>query len=270
MAPIKFEEHIKDKLEQRIVMPSAEAWSKLSQQLDADDKRSKKASFWWFGIAASIAALVFVSIAYFGQQDETSIDDIIVKDEIKNVIEPKDEEKIIDNNETVIEDVVATENDEIFKEAETQIEAPKTVIKESANQVKTIQKIMLKPVTNDVAKIEKQAPQKTDNLELKKTSQDLLIPKTEVEFNSVAKVLQNAKSKNKNTVTDQQIDSLLKVANRELLIDKALKKSSNVVDADALLQDVEEAMGQSFRTRIYETLKDNYKKVKTAVAERNN
>ena len=97
MAPIKFEEQIKDKLEQRTVTPSIEAWSKLSEQLDADDKRSKKTSFWWFGIAASIAALVFVSISYFGQQDETSVDDILVKDEIKNVIQPKVEEKIIDS-----------------------------------------------------------------------------------------------------------------------------------------------------------------------------
>jgi len=270
MAPIKFEEQIKDKLEQRTVTPSAEAWSKLSEQLDADDKRNKKASFWWFGIAASIAALVFVSITYFNQQNETSIEDVIVQGEIKNVIKPKAEEKIIDNNETVTKDIVATKNDKDFKEVETHIEAPKTVIKEKANQAKTIRKIIPKSVTNDVARLEKQATQKAGDLQLKKAPQELMAPKLEVEFNSVAKVIQDVKPKNKSTVTNQQIDSLLKIANRELLIDKALKKSSNVVDADALLQDVEEAMGQSFRTRIYETLKDNYKKVKTAVAERNN
>ncbi|GGI55770.1 hypothetical protein [Winogradskyella haliclonae] len=270
MAPIKFEEQIKDKLEQRTVTPSAEAWSKLSEQLDADHKRSKKASFWWFGIAASIAALIFVSISYFGQQDETSIDNSIVKDEIKNIIQPKAEEKVIDINKTVTEDIVAIEKDDAIKEVETQTEAPKTVIKKNVNQVKTINKVILKSVTNDVAKVEKQVPQRTDNLELKKTPQELMTPKLEVELNSVASVMQEVKSKNKNTVTDQQIDSLLKVANRELLIDKAVKKSSNIVNADALLQDVEEAMGESFRTRIYETLKDNYKKVKTAVAQRNN
>ncbi|WP_299117621.1 hypothetical protein [uncultured Winogradskyella sp.] len=270
MAPIKFEEQIKDKLEQRTVTPSAEAWSKLSEQLDADDKRSKKASFWWFGIAASIAALVFVSISYFGQQDETSIDNTIVEDKIKNAIQPKAEEKIIDTDKTVTEDIVATEKDNTIKGVETQTEAPKTVIKEKVNQVKTINKVIPKSVTNDMAKVEKQAPQRTDNLELIKTPQDLMTPKLKVELNSVASVIQEVKSKNKSTVTDQQIDSLLKVANRELLMDKAIKKSSNVVNADALLQDVEEAMGQSFRTRIYETLKDNYKKVRTAVAERNN
>lgn len=267
MAPIKFEEQIKDKLEQRTVTPSVKAWSKLSEQLDAHDKRSKKVSFWWFGIAASIAVLVFVSISYFGQKDETSINDIIVKDDIKKVIQPKVDESDIHTNETVTEDIVATEK-EAIKVIETQNESPRTVIKRKINQDKITEKITSKPVTNTVAKLENQAAKKTDNLELKNTVQDLVTP--ELELNSVVSVIKEVKSKEKDIVTDQQIDSLLKAANRELLLDKAIKKSSNIVNAEALLQDVEEVMGQSFRTRIYEALKDNYKKVRTAVADRNN
>ena len=71
------------------------------------------------------------------------------------------------------------------------------------------------------------------------------------------------------TVTDREVDSLLKVASKELLKDKLAKESSRTVDAKLLLEDVEDEMGQSFRTKVYEVLKDGYKTVKTAVAQRN-
>ncbi|MBT8244244.1 MAG: hypothetical protein HKP48_09295 [Winogradskyella sp.] len=272
MAPIKFEEQIMEKLEQRTVNPSADAWSKLSERLDADDKRSKKPSFWWFGIAASIAALVFVSIAYFDQEDEeTSIDTIIVQDEIKDVISQNPEDEAINANDALEkEEKLASKKEETFKGFETQTEASKTLIKQKANQFKKDENVSSKPITNDVASSEQPKLPKTNKIELEKTLQDLVTPKLEEEFNSVATVIENAKTKRKNTVTDQQIDSLLKIANRELLLDKTLKKSTYVVDADALLQDVEEDIGQSFKTRIYKVLKDNYNKVKTAVAQRNN
>ena len=34
MAPIKFEENLRDKLEERSLQPSANSWSKLSDRLD--------------------------------------------------------------------------------------------------------------------------------------------------------------------------------------------------------------------------------------------
>ncbi|MBD11037.1 MAG: hypothetical protein CMC68_09920 [Flavobacteriaceae bacterium] len=73
----------------------------------------------------------------------------------------------------------------------------------------------------------------------------------------------------KTTVTDREVDSLLKVANKELFKDKLQKEASRTVDAKSLLEDVEDEMGQSFRTKVYEVLKDGYQTVKTAVAQRN-
>ena len=256
MAPIKFEEQIKDKLEKRTVTPSADAWSKLSQQLDADEKRNKKSSFWWFGIAASIAALVFVSISYFGEQDSTNQDSIIVEDKIEDIISPKAEVKILNLNQTPQkETVVATKEIEEKKLLDSKTEVKKPV------QINTL---------NALAKSKNQELPKASSVILLDKSEDLIIPKPEVEFNAVADVLQDLKPKSKNTVTDQQVDSLLKLANRELLMEKTIKKGTNIVDANKLLQDVEEDMGQSFRTRIYETLKNGYKEVKQAVVQRNN
>ena len=46
MAPLKFEEHIKEKLEQRKLQPSADAWQRLNEHLDDDSaKKNNKAFF---------------------------------------------------------------------------------------------------------------------------------------------------------------------------------------------------------------------------------
>lgn len=263
MAPIKFEEQIKDKLEKRTVSPSADAWSKLSQQLDAEDNRNKKSAFWWIGIAASIAALVMVSVSYFNNGNEsTEIDEVIVNDKIENVITPNKEDTFITNDETNAEkQEVAVEQNNSKEQTE------KNQKTSTLNQKKLIEKIPSQKSNTSVVKIENHQPLKQKDLEIDKTLQEAIIKTPEVEFNSVVSVVNEAKAEN--TVTDQQIDSLLKVANRELFMDKTIKKKSNVVNADALLQDVEDAMGQSFRTRVYETLKGGFKEVKKAVAQRN-
>src|SRR5690606_38633788 len=69
----------------------------------------------------------------------------------------------------------------------------------------------------------------------------------------------------KNTVTD--IDSLLKKAQQNLA--KNTHNKNKTIDAQALLQDVEEDIEASFRDKVFETLITGYKKVKTAVVERN-
>lgn len=258
MAPIKFEENIKDKLEKRTVMPSADAWSNLSQQLDAEDKRNRKSKFWWFGIAASIAALVFVSIAYYGIEKEQSINPKMVEENIDEVIN-KAKANSIDSNKQI--EAIATQGivnrgvEEVIKEADkAEIVIPKKDLVKTNKLFKT--EIALETVKEPNANNTKQ------NTKL----ETVLKP---ISFKDVTEALAQLKT-NKNTVTDQQIDSLLKIANKEILRTKALKKSANVVDANQLLQDVEEAMGQSFRTKIYETLKDGVKKTKTAIADRNN
>ena len=46
--------------------------------------------------------------------------------------------------------------------------------------------------------------------------------------------------------------------------------NTRTVDANALLQDVEEDLQQSFRSKVFEALQSGYESVITAVAERNN
>ncbi|MFD1063065.1 hypothetical protein ACFQ1Q_07385 [Winogradskyella litorisediminis] len=258
MAPIKFEEQIKDKLEKRTVTPSSEAWSKLSQRLDAEDNKTKKTSFWWIGIAASVAVLIMISVGVFSKTTESEIDDIIVKDVINKTSETDNTKTLIETKNLEKQQVAKEDtSEEIIDLKITQSKASDIITKKQQKQTPKKETVIAKVETLVV-------PKNALNTIVK---QETAIANTEKpEFNSIIDELKEVKAKRE--VTDQTVDSLLKIANKELLMDKALKKNTNVVNADALLQDVEDAMGESFRSRIYETLKGGLKEVKKAVVQR--
>ncbi len=66
MAPNKFEKDIKNKLETREIMPSAEAWDRLDAMLTVSEKPKKK--FPWFLVAASFIGFVFL-ITFFANKN---------------------------------------------------------------------------------------------------------------------------------------------------------------------------------------------------------
>lgn len=70
-------------------------------------------------------------------------------------------------------------------------------------------------------------------------------------------------------VTDREVDSLLGLAQEQILRDRIFQKSEGV-DALALLAEVEAELDESFRDRLFEALKSGYLKLRTALADRNN
>ena len=62
----------------------------------------------------------------------------------------------------------------------------------------------------------------------------------------------------------------MKDAEKAIFKEKIKNTNTQTFDADALLQDVEADLQQSFRAKVFEALKSSYETVKTAVAERNN
>jgi len=71
------------------------------------------------------------------------------------------------------------------------------------------------------------------------------------------------------SLTDVEVDSLLRKAQDEIMNDK-LFRNDRSVDAMALLSEVENELDKSFRDQIFESLKSGFMKVRTAVADRNN
>jgi uncharacterized membrane protein len=96
-------------------------------------------------------------------------------------------------------------------------------------------------------------------------SHDELILKNKVdEVIAQVKQLQD----DQGTVTSQEIDVLLARAQRQIQTQRIL--SSEKVDPEALLGDVESELERSFRDRVFNALGNGFEYIRTAVVERNN
>jgi hypothetical protein len=104
MAPIKFEENIKDKLEKRTIQPSIGAWDKLSADLNRNDKKNRKGLIFYIGIAASLTAILLVTTVMFNTSEGQLGDPTIVEtapETIENNVEFKDVNQAIEQ-ETLV------------------------------------------------------------------------------------------------------------------------------------------------------------------------
>ncbi len=72
MAPDKFEKYIREKIRQREITPSTEAWNKLAGQLPEVEEKRKR-PFVWYSIAASFVGILIISI-YFNQSPKPELD----------------------------------------------------------------------------------------------------------------------------------------------------------------------------------------------------
>ena len=261
MAPIKFEEQLKDKLEKRTLSPSSESWSVLSDRLEADEKKSKKPIYWWLSIAAGLLIMIAISVQFFSADEIEKV--------MPQVVKEKAIEEQLENIEPKLNDIkaidLAIEDDSVEDK------------KDNSPIINKPQIIDYKKVTN------KKSETKTQLAEINKTVKNTLSNQTKEDLNNqlqeeidnaimknaLANALIDLKSEN-TSVTDREIDSLLKIASKELFKEKLQKETSKTVDANTLLMSVEDEMGQSFRSKVFEALKESYKTVKTAVAERNN
>ncbi|WP_179339730.1 hypothetical protein [Winogradskyella ludwigii] len=264
MAPIKFEENIKDKLEKRTLTPSSESWSKLSDRLDAEDNKTKKPIYWWLSIAAGLIIMIAISVQFFNTDESENTLPQVVEE---NVIEEQLNDKNLEFNQKESIEVVNEDNSVIEEELKKE-----TLPKTKASKIIDYKKV-----------INKKSEPKTQLAEQgKSVDETITINKEEALNNEVENLLQEAKLKTavaeaitniklkEPSVSDQEIDSLLKIASKELFKQNLEIESLRTVDANSLLMSVEDEMGQSFRSKVFEALKDSYGTVKTAVANRNN
>jgi hypothetical protein len=258
MAPIKFEEHLKDKLEKRTIKPSADAWDVLSSRLNRQDKKHNNRTFWWLGIAASIVGvMLFTAFIFNGSKSETITPTVVEIDTIE-----------------------ASKSGDVASES-TDISEPKSVA-DVKNAEKTISKeVQTKIAANSSKDIIEKGERDLENAlalqevkEQGEAKKSLTGPMNALQYeqskvNDVVAEITRLNTENQG-VTEAEIDSLLKQAQRDILKNRIYNESTRTVDANALLQDVESELDQSFRTRVFEALKNSYVTVKTAVAERNN
>lgn len=252
MAPIKFEENIKEKLDKRTIQPSTDAWNKLSTRLNENKKRNNK-PFRWLGIAASIIGVFFVASQFFNNHKK-------VEHNHKIVVTP---EFIKQAKTTKITTAKTKKGDKILEQVKLkENKKPNHIIK---NQTIIKPNITNKNIViaqeNNIPKLEQESLKPKKNILTSVTIEDQKIQ-------DVVAQIKNLKE-NKIEVTDQTINTLLAQAQKEIALEKLYNNSTGIVDANLLLQDVEADLEESFRAKVFKALKENFNSVKTAVAQRN-
>ena len=274
MAPIKFEENIREKLQERELQPNKGSWNELSKKLGhaPAPKNNRRV---WMAVAAGFMGLLLVVSYVLTTGDESQpvqlVDEnIITPADIEGDIQaPKIEDNTINKAPVVASENTGKDLDEPKMEAENKMIPKKEVAvvktteesteKKTKNQLTPIvQKEEIAEVVNEL----KELPDENPAL----IKEDLFVD-TKVEA-VVAKVREMEGSEN--GVTAEEINALLVKAQRDIATNRILASGDKKIDPSSLLQDVESEMERSFRDKVFEALGQGYNKVRTAVVERNN
>ncbi len=242
MAPLKFEEHLKDKLQEREINPSKNAWSTITAGLDNKPKKSNNKKPVYYAIAACLIGLLIASVWFFNTPpDLDTLPQVVdINKEVPSTIKNNSFEDNVESNTGVVGTEITKETDkkEILVDANLQGSKKGVVV--------TVQETKVLP-------IESNTPEKT-----------ILDKKLNVVMEKLALLEENNVA-----VTNAEVDSLLRKAQQEILTEKAIEAGISV-DAMALLMEAEDELDKTFRDQIFDNLKKGYIKLKTAVVARNN
>ncbi len=290
MAPIKFEENIREKLQEREIQPSEGAWKKLEMQL-GETPQQKKPTYFWMAIAASFIGMLLVGSWFFFKKD-TVTNQLVNEDQIETYQEEIFQEKpnediapILTKEDDAISETEKETSIESLKD-ETNLVSPKDLKVTPIQKSKSValskenpgqEKINHEKSTDQILRERKDAEeaityQKTD---VHKMENEATIAKLEEENfiqQKVDEVLQEVKKiqEKNNTVSMAEVDALLAKAQRDIATKRILNSNHHKVNAQALLMDVETELERGFRDKVFDALGEGFNKVRTAVAERNN
>ncbi|WKB80168.1 hypothetical protein [Cellulophaga omnivescoria] len=249
MAPLKFEEHLKEKLEGREIAPSSKAWSKIAAGLESQPIKQKSKKPAYFAIAACLIGLLIASVWFFNTaQTDVNTPQVVDVDKINSKKESilKANTSLKEQNATIV--TSKEENKNLIKEVVTK-----------QNSKLTIKENPLKQNTEVAVQ-----QNNTKELKLAEPEKKLIDAKLNVVIEKLALLEENNVA-----VTDAEVDSLLRNAQQEILAEKAINAGISI-DAMALLIEAENELDVSFRDKIFDNLKQRYLKLKTAVAARAN
>ena len=265
MAPIKFEDNIREKLEGREIEPSKDAWKKLSERLDANSKK-KNNYVLWYAIAASIIGILIAVTVFSNSGDklnENPTDFVEVNTSERQVINENGPNLLENTSEENNKTKLASEESNpvklkqktnssleklLPKKKEIELENPKRNISEA------IAKSSQQNLTEKMSQLPKEVVS-NDNLLINKPIDELVAQVEQLQQNNA-------------TVSVEEINALLANAERKIQTQKIL--DSKKIDPASLLGDVELEMDNSFREKVFAALGDGFDIIKTAVVDRNN
>jgi len=227
MKQYNIEDQLQRKLKERTITPSAEAWDRISYNRHQQKKKKKHTVWYW-----TVAAVAVISLSGIL---------LILLNDSNTIITP--EQKVVEKQtkptgiEVIPEKIIQKElkNEIVFQNEKSNI-----------NTTSVIEHILI--VRQEVKPIN-------------------MFPNSEiVKANEVAIAIHEI-AMIKGKVTDQEVDSLLHKAQREIAIDR-LKNKKLPTDDTALLNETEKEMENSFREKTFSIFKLQFKTIKIALKDK--
>ncbi|MDT0675707.1 hypothetical protein [Autumnicola musiva] len=255
MAPIKFEEHIKEQLEKRQISPSEASWDKLEARLDAAENKDRRNSKWWIGVAAAVVAVLVIAGSVFTAEDVTNTPQI-VEQPVEKTSSPSVKEELKPETHIASEEV----EKELFVEEDSEktsgFRKPQENMKTEVAQTETVNQLKEKGITDSTSV----------NPAIQNQPEEAVFRSKLEEI--IAAV--NSAEREKGNIKNAEVNSLLAEAAKEISREAGMANATEVVDANALLRAVEGELDESFRQKVFEMLKEGVIKARTAVVTRNN
>ena len=270
----KIDKFIRDSFKDRSLQPSASAWERLADKLDAqEERRTQKPLFW--KVAASIALLL--SVGYFLIPNDTAIpiksDEIVFKPTLKvkdlatptiAPITPVQEVVVVVEKENLKQISVQKPTLQVFKPKE--IEVTSTAVASIGDEA-DIMKTNLPAVAGTKSK----AKTKTElnALDFKKSTEVTASIKTSIKVNSADLLFAVS-----NDVKDvQAYYAKYNVDRAEILksIENELLKTSLRIDAQTVLTEVEKNIDEeTFKKNFMQVVKGKINGLASSFSNRNN
>lgn len=221
MEPNKIENQIREKLNQREIQPSANAWDRLDAMLSVEEQKPKR-NFKWISIAAIFVGFTLIGIFMMNKENSTEnvipSNPIVLENETEaiqtettskienNFSEVKDEEAVVHQSIKKIEKPSTEINpkkdflldnqlkkDEVIVENQSKESTGKYINAESLlAEIETGEKVIIPGIsTKPSVKIDANALLSTAEKEVDETFRDKVIQSINKKFNSIKSTLAN-------------------------------------------------------------------------------
>ena len=234
----KLDLELKQKLEHRMIQPSAQAWDRLEAMLDSAEKTKSKRNINWIYIAASFVGFLLVCTVFFNGYETLKIDPTA-----PIVLEEKPDEDNLEKPEILNKDVVSSQ-------IQKTINKEYKVVAENNNVNKQSKKLNTKE-------------EKVSNNNQSRGNEVVVIVSENKNYQSTSSNRYVSAEKLLAEVTNTNFEP----KTTDISIEKTRKAIS--VNPNSLLSSAETELNQSFRESALDKFNKNFNAIKTVLVNRN-
>ena len=215
-----------------------------------DTEKNKRTSKPWKSIAAIVAVLLIAG-SLIWKLDYSETPQVVEEPVDKNIEKP-----VLEQQKPMVETQIASE-ESVLKER-ISVEKEASDLKKSLAKQESTESLIVSKEKN----IRKLVVLETISLEPPTLKQEVVQTKVE-------KIM--AVTKNNEKITNDEVDALLAEAAAQISEDRdfVVMDKNEAISANILLAEVEDELYQSFRSRVFEILKEGYLKARTAIVNTN-